>query len=181
MGNQLQQGIQAAKAGNKEQAFELLMQATQDPTSSAQAWIWLSSVVQDDSERLFCLDNALRTDPNNEVARRGAATLRQKGIFPAPPSPPGTVAPAPGVKPPVVQPPPAASSGGSEIEVIEKQAPPSKTATEGQLSEDEIKAIYQYVAEQLARKKNSYTGQFLKKELEHWKEYVEKHELVKAS
>jgi excinuclease ABC subunit A len=35
--------------------------------------------------------------------------------------------------------------------------------------------------EKLANHSKSYTGQFLKKELEHWKEYVEKHVLVKAS
>jgi excinuclease ABC subunit A len=35
--------------------------------------------------------------------------------------------------------------------------------------------------EKLVNHSKSYTGQFLKKELEHWKEYVEKHVLVKAS
>jgi excinuclease ABC subunit A len=35
--------------------------------------------------------------------------------------------------------------------------------------------------EKLANDEKSYTGQFLKRELEHWKEYMEKHVLVKAS
>ncbi len=35
--------------------------------------------------------------------------------------------------------------------------------------------------ETLARNRKSYTGQFLKKELAHWKEYITKHLLVKAS
>ncbi len=90
MGNTLRKGIAAAKASDKEQAFQLLTRATQDPSTAVQAWIWLSGVVQDDSERLFCLDNALRADPNNEIAKRGASMLRQKGIFPAPPSPPAS-------------------------------------------------------------------------------------------
>ncbi len=85
MDNYLQQGIVLAKAGDKPRAFDLLMRASQIPATSEQAWLWLSSVVNDDSERLFCLDNVLRINSDNAVAKRGAAILRQKGIFPAVP------------------------------------------------------------------------------------------------
>lgn len=175
MGNLLQQGIKAAKAGNNEQAYDLLLKATQESSSSVQAWIWLSGVVEDDSERLFCLDNALRADPDNEVARRGATTLRQQGIFPAPPRPPGSGAPAPEVDRPVAQPPapaaPAPSAPGAPESAIQPiQASPAKTASpapskttaEGQFSEKEIKAIYQFVAGELTRKK---LPQVIEKEL----------------
>ena len=85
MENYLEQGIVAAKSGDKLRAFDLLTRASQASATSEQAWLWLSSVVNDDSERLFCLDNVLRANINNAVAQRAAAMLRQKGIFPAVP------------------------------------------------------------------------------------------------
>jgi hypothetical protein len=85
MDNYLQQGIQAAKAGDKTSAFDLLTRASNVPATSEKAWLWLSSVVNEDSERLFCLNNVLKINTNNEAARRGAAMLRQNGVFPAVP------------------------------------------------------------------------------------------------
>jgi hypothetical protein len=93
----LQQGIAAARGGDKAAAFRLLYQAAQDRSTAEQAWLWLSGVVDQDEQRLFCLDNVLRINPQNEPARRGAGMLRQKGIFPAPISGPfgAPSAPAP--------------------------------------------------------------------------------------
>jgi len=85
MDNYLQQGIMAAKTGDKPRAFDLLTRASEVPATSEQAWLWLSGVVNDDSERLFCLDNVIRINSDNAIAQRGAAMLRQKGIFPAVP------------------------------------------------------------------------------------------------
>ena len=85
MDDYLQQGILAAKAGDKPRAFDLLTRASQVPATSEQAWLWLSSVVNDDSERLFCLDHVLRINPGSAAAQRGAAVLRQKGVLPAVP------------------------------------------------------------------------------------------------
>ena len=58
-------GIAAVKKGHKSEAFRLLSRATQDSTTAVQAWIWLSGVVESDAERLFCLENALRTEPGH--------------------------------------------------------------------------------------------------------------------
>jgi hypothetical protein len=85
MDNYLQEGIMAVKAGDKARAFELLRHASQVPATSEQAWLWLSAVVSDDPERLFCLNNVLRINSDNQAAKRGASSLRQKGIFPAMP------------------------------------------------------------------------------------------------
>jgi tetratricopeptide (TPR) repeat protein len=73
----LQQGIAAAKAGQQAQAQKLLREAIQrDPTSEA-AWLWLSSVAQDNQERIFCLKQLLKLNPHNENAIKG---LRQLGV-----------------------------------------------------------------------------------------------------
>jgi hypothetical protein len=85
MDNFLQEGIAAAKAGDKPRAFDLLTRASEIPATSEQAWLWLSSVVKDDAERLFCLNSVLWINPANAAAKRGADIFRQKGIFPAMP------------------------------------------------------------------------------------------------
>lgn len=95
MDNYLKEGILAAKEGDKSRAFALLKRASEIPATSEQAWLWLSSVVNDDPERLYCLNNVLRINPQNAAAQRGAAVLRQKGIFPAVPAYPDTQIKAP--------------------------------------------------------------------------------------
>jgi hypothetical protein len=41
--------------------------------------------VNDDSERLFCLNSVLRINADNAAAQRGAEMLRKQGVFPAVP------------------------------------------------------------------------------------------------
>src|SRR5215813_13635099 len=73
----LQQGIAAARAGQQAQARKLLQEAVKRDPRSEPAWLWLSSVAQDDQERAFCLKQLLSINPNNENALKG---LRQLGI-----------------------------------------------------------------------------------------------------
>ena len=71
------QGIAAAKAGQKDQARQLLQQSLRlDPGSEA-AWLWLVSVSRDQRERLFCLNKLLEINPNNEMALQ---SLQQLGL-----------------------------------------------------------------------------------------------------
>jgi tetratricopeptide (TPR) repeat protein len=71
------QGIAAAKAGQKDQARQLLQQSLRlDPASEA-AWLWLTSVARDQRERLFCLNKLLEINPNNEMALQ---SLQQLGL-----------------------------------------------------------------------------------------------------
>ncbi len=93
MAGVLQEGIAAAKAGRRSEARRLLLEAAKSPVTAENAWLWLSGVVERDEERLFCLDNALHLNPDNEPARHGATNLRQKGIFPAPLTPDVSIQP----------------------------------------------------------------------------------------
>ena len=71
----LQQGIAAARNGEKDRARALLQEAVRrDPRSEA-AWLWLSSVANDTAERVFCLRKLLEINPNNENAIKGLRTL----------------------------------------------------------------------------------------------------------
>jgi tetratricopeptide (TPR) repeat protein len=73
----LQHGIAALRAGDKAKARQLLAGAIQKEPHNAQAWLWLSGAVNNDKERLECLNRALAIDPNNKSAQRGLAALRQ--------------------------------------------------------------------------------------------------------
>lgn len=71
------QGIAAAKAGQKDQARQLLQQSLRiDPNSEA-GWLWLTSVARDQRERLFCLNKLLDINPNNDMALQ---SLQQLGL-----------------------------------------------------------------------------------------------------
>jgi hypothetical protein len=162
----LQQGIAAAKAGDKARAFQLLARAAQDNSTAEQAWLWLSSVVNTDGERLFCLGNVLRINPNNPHAKPAAVMLRQKGVFPsaptppAPPQPPAPVMPqsslqpAPFIENPVVSvPQPDAAVGWLDALAAGQEAKPAVAASDEGRIENGMTAHSQYVALELENNK----------------------------
>lgn len=71
----LEQGIAAARAGDRARARQLLKQALQADQRSEQAWLWLSSVVDTDEERARCLQSVLAINPHNQLAQRGLDKL----------------------------------------------------------------------------------------------------------
>ena len=160
MDNDLQQGIMAAKAGDKRRAFDLLTRAADDPATSEQAWLWLSGVVNDDPERLYCLNNVLRINPNNDAAKRGAAMLRQKGVFPSIPVYPEAQRAAP-VQDTSRQFPSSKSSqvnfaAPARTQAVSTPATPSRPQQQPSYETDwkrqELLGFFQYAAEQLALK-----------------------------
>jgi tetratricopeptide (TPR) repeat protein len=69
----LREGIAAVKAGQNERAHDLLIRVVARDEQNAQAWLWLSSVVDDLEDRKVCLENVLEIDPDNDAARKGLA------------------------------------------------------------------------------------------------------------
>jgi DNA-directed RNA polymerase subunit RPC12/RpoP len=77
--NLLVRGIAAAKAKEKDQArfyLEWVLRTDSDRQQRIKAWLWLSEVSDDPSEKLDCLENVLAHEPTNPLARRGLAILR---------------------------------------------------------------------------------------------------------
>lgn len=83
-----QQGIAAAKAGQREQARQLLQQAIRMEPRNEAAWLWIASVARDQRERVFCLRKLLEINPNNEQALKALRQIETGEVPPAPP--PGT-------------------------------------------------------------------------------------------
>ncbi|HLU10279.1 MAG TPA: tetratricopeptide repeat protein, partial [Oceanobacillus sp.] len=83
-----QQGIAAAKAGQKDQARQLLQQSIRIEPNNEAAWLWLASVARDQRERVFCLQKILEINPNNETAIRALEGLTGATEAPAAPATP---------------------------------------------------------------------------------------------
>ena len=163
MENYLQQGIMAAKSGDKPCAFDLLTRASEVPATSEKAWLWLSSVVNDDSERLFCLNSVLRINPDNVTAQRGAEMLRQKGVFPAVPVYPAPQRTAPAQAFTYKQVPsnkltqanfttPTWTQTASAS--MTKSTPPQQTSYETDWQKQELSGLFKYAVMELANNKS---------------------------
>ncbi|MCB8979171.1 MAG: hypothetical protein H6657_17295 [Ardenticatenaceae bacterium] len=82
----LKTAVQAAKAGDREKAHQLLLQIVEQDEKNETAWLWLSGTVQTKEDRQICLENVLAINPNNQIAQKG---LKKLGIpLPQPASPP---------------------------------------------------------------------------------------------
>lgn len=71
----LQQGMAAAKAGQKQQALEILQRVVKLDPRNESAWLWLSSVARNNQERIFCLRQLYSINPSNDLAIKGLQAL----------------------------------------------------------------------------------------------------------
>ncbi|HVN16024.1 MAG TPA: tetratricopeptide repeat protein [Anaerolineales bacterium] len=69
--NLFQDAVAALREGNKARAKELLTLLLKDDQNNATYWIWMSAAVDSVKERTYCLQTALKLDPENVTAKRG--------------------------------------------------------------------------------------------------------------
>ncbi len=74
----LQQGIAAARSGQRALARQLFVCVIQADQYNDDAWVWLAGVVDDPADMRRCLQQALRINPLNPQARQGIAWLDQR-------------------------------------------------------------------------------------------------------
>jgi len=82
------EALDAVRQGQRVRARDLFTRLLRTDSSRADYWLWMSTLVDSQNERIYCLESAIRADPNNEAARRGLILL---GARPAGPD----VQPAP--------------------------------------------------------------------------------------
>ncbi len=83
-----QQGTAALKAGNRAAARDLLRQATQFDSNDDTAWLWLAAAVDSPAERIACLREVLRINPQHPGALRALQQSQNTAPAPAPHNPP---------------------------------------------------------------------------------------------
>ena len=71
----LELAIIAIRSGRREEGRQLLNLLIQENPNNEMAWLWMSSVVNNDEQRARCLYHVLAIDPNNVVARKGLEVL----------------------------------------------------------------------------------------------------------
>ena len=81
MASQLfQDGVTAAKAGQRERARDLLRCVIEQEPDNATAWLWLSGVTESLDERADYLERAATLEPDNPRIARALETTRQQMI-----------------------------------------------------------------------------------------------------
>lgn len=97
----VREGINAFKAGRKDESRALLSKAVELDPYNEDGWLWLSGVVTSADDQRTCLENVLAINPDNSRARSGLDFLIRQNPTASPP-------PAP-------VPPPAAASGAPSM------------------------------------------------------------------
>jgi tetratricopeptide (TPR) repeat protein len=83
------EALDAIAKGQRSRARDLLTRLLRADQANSQYWLYMSSVVETHSERIFCLESVLKLDPENAAAKRGLIILgaREAGedVVPVPP------------------------------------------------------------------------------------------------
>jgi hypothetical protein len=73
----LDQAIEAARAGQRDDAVRMLRQIVADDPQNADAWMWLGGIAPDGHEQRAALERAISIAPHNQRAKRGLEWLRE--------------------------------------------------------------------------------------------------------
>ena len=70
-----QDAVDALRRGDRPRAKEVLTLLLKTDQNNPTYWIWLSASVDNTKERIYCLQTALKLDPENGTAKRGLILL----------------------------------------------------------------------------------------------------------
>jgi TolB protein len=95
----LRAGIEAARAGRRTEARQLLRQVLERDARNESAWFWLASVAESVRERAICLERVVQINPSNqraaqELAKVKASLAQEKSGTGTSPAVPTAAAPA---------------------------------------------------------------------------------------
>lgn len=77
MDNNLQEAITLIKSGKKKEGGQILSEIVKKEPRNIDAWLWLTSCVNSNEQRIFCLKKVLEIDPNHNMARSALSKLQQ--------------------------------------------------------------------------------------------------------
>ncbi len=70
-----QDAVEALRQGDKARAKDVLTRLLKTDQNNATYWIWMSAAVDSTRERIYCLQTAMKFDPENGTAKRGLILL----------------------------------------------------------------------------------------------------------
>ncbi len=70
-----QDAVNALREGDKARAKDTLTRLLKTDQNNATYWVWMSAAVETNKERIYCLQTALKFDPENASAKRGLILL----------------------------------------------------------------------------------------------------------
>ncbi|MFZ1040932.1 MAG: tetratricopeptide repeat protein [Anaerolineales bacterium] len=71
----LQDAVNALREGDKARARDVLTRLLKTDQNNPTYWVWMSATVETNRERIYCLQTALKFDPENVSAKRGLTLL----------------------------------------------------------------------------------------------------------
>lgn len=74
----MSQALEAAKAGDRERAKQLLQEVVEEDEENIKAWLLLARVTENDDERRICLTTVLQLEPGHAAATEMLAKLDAK-------------------------------------------------------------------------------------------------------
>ncbi len=77
MTDKLQKAIALIKSGDQQKGTDLLNEILRAQPNNESAWLWMSGVVPDDEQRLYCLHKVLTINPDNQAAKKGLASIQR--------------------------------------------------------------------------------------------------------
>jgi tetratricopeptide (TPR) repeat protein len=63
--------VDALRDGDQPRAKKILTDLLKADQNNATYWVWMSAAVETAKERIYCLETAIKIDPNNATAKRG--------------------------------------------------------------------------------------------------------------
>ncbi len=70
-----QDAVNSLREGDKAHAKEILTRLLKTDQNNSTYWVWMSAAVDTPKERVYCLQTALKLDPENGIAKRGLILL----------------------------------------------------------------------------------------------------------
>jgi tetratricopeptide (TPR) repeat protein len=70
-----QDAVDALRQGDRARAKDILTRLLKTEQNNATYWIWMSAAVDTTKERIYCLQTALKLEPENDTAKRGLILL----------------------------------------------------------------------------------------------------------
>lgn len=67
--------VDALRQGDRARGKDILTRLLKTDQNNATYWIWMSAAVDTAKERIYCLETALKLDPQNAIAKRGLVLL----------------------------------------------------------------------------------------------------------